>query len=97
MAIPIPEVIITLDSESIDFNEKGAVKTHILKLLNVLEAQIPLIGESQNKKLNPLIDYHRILLQEFITRVWAFYDRLNDFRKNPYLISQNTSLKPTFY
>ena len=35
------------------------------------------------KKLNPLIDYHRILLQEFLTRVWAFYDRLNDFRKNP--------------
>jgi hypothetical protein len=35
------------------------------------------------KKLNPLIDYHRILLQEFLTRVWAFYDSLNDFRNNP--------------
>jgi predicted RNase H-like nuclease (RuvC/YqgF family) len=29
------------------------------------------------KKLNPLIDYHRIPLQEFLTRVWAFYDRRN--------------------
>lgn len=39
------------------------------------------------KKLNPLIDYHRIRLQEFLTRVWAFYDRdrfwenTNDWKK----------------
>ena len=35
------------------------------------------------KKLNPIIDYHRIQLREFLARVWAFYDRLNDFRENP--------------
>ncbi|MDI6886362.1 MAG: transposase [archaeon] len=35
------------------------------------------------KKLNPLIDYHRIQLQEFLTRVWAFYDLLDRFRENP--------------
>ena len=35
------------------------------------------------KKLNPLIDYHRIQLLEFLTRVWAFYDLLDRFRENP--------------
>ena len=35
------------------------------------------------RKLNPLIDYHRIQLREFLARVWAFYDRLNKYRENP--------------
>ena len=37
------------------------------------------------KKLNPLIDYHRVQLKikKFLTRVWAFYDLLDRFRKNP--------------
>ncbi|RJS69175.1 transposase [Methanophagales archaeon] len=35
------------------------------------------------KKLNPLIDYHRVQLKKFPTRVWAFYDLLDRFRKNP--------------
>jgi len=37
------------------------------------------------KKLNPLIDYHRVQLKikKFITRVWAFYDLLDRFRENP--------------
>lgn len=35
------------------------------------------------KKLNPLIDYHRIQLLAFLTRVWAFYDLLDRFRENP--------------
>lgn len=35
------------------------------------------------KKLNPIIDYHRIQLRDFLARVWAFYGRLNDFHENP--------------
>ncbi len=35
------------------------------------------------RKLNPLIDYHRIQLREFLARVWAFYDRLDKYRENP--------------
>jgi len=36
------------------------------------------------KKLKPLIDYHRVQLKikKFLTRVWAFYDLLDRFRKN---------------
>jgi len=35
------------------------------------------------RKLNPLIDYHRIQLREFLARIWAFYDRLDKSRENP--------------
>ena len=37
------------------------------------------------KKLNPLIDYHRVQLKikKFLTRVWAFYDLLDRLCKNP--------------
>jgi len=35
------------------------------------------------KKLNPLIDYHRVQLKKFLTCVWVFYDLLDRFRKNP--------------
>ena len=35
------------------------------------------------RKLNPLIDYHRIQLREFLACVWAFYDMLDRFRENP--------------
>ena len=37
------------------------------------------------KKLNPLIDHHRVQLKikKFLTRVWAFYDLSDRFRRNP--------------
>ena len=35
----------------------------------------------QYKKLNQLFDYHRVQLKKFLTRVWAFYDLLDRFRK----------------
>ena len=35
------------------------------------------------KKLNPVIEYHRLLLEKFISKLWDYYDRLNDYRDNP--------------
>jgi hypothetical protein len=34
-------------------------------------------------KLNPHRGYHRDLLQEFLERLWGFYDRLNKYREKP--------------
>lgn len=33
--------------------------------------------------MNPLLDYHRLRLREFLTGVWGFYDRLDNYRENP--------------
>ncbi|MDI6811633.1 MAG: hypothetical protein QMD80_08240 [archaeon] len=49
MAPTIPEEIITLDPEGIDFDDKEAVKSLILKLLNIIESQAQLIHELQNE------------------------------------------------
>ena len=35
------------------------------------------------KKLMPIVAHHRELLQNFIKRLWEFYDRLLDYRKQP--------------
>jgi hypothetical protein len=34
-------------------------------------------------KLNPVIEYHRILLDKFISKLWDYYDKLNDYRDKP--------------
>jgi len=49
MAHPIPEEIVTLDPESIDFDDRDAVKNLIIKLLNIIESQAQLIEEQQNE------------------------------------------------
>jgi Transposase IS66 family len=35
------------------------------------------------KKLNPVIEYHRLLLEKFISKLWDYYDKLNDYRNKP--------------
>ncbi len=35
------------------------------------------------KKLNPVIKYHRLLLDNFISNLWDYYDKLNKYRDNP--------------
>jgi Transposase IS66 family len=35
------------------------------------------------KKLNPVIEYHRLLLEKFISKLWDYYDKLNDYRDKP--------------
>lgn len=35
------------------------------------------------KKLNPFIDYHRFLLEKFISNLWDYYDKLNKYRDKP--------------
>src|SRR3970282_117197 len=35
------------------------------------------------KKLNPVIDFHRFLLEKFISDLWDYYDKLNEYRDNP--------------
>lgn len=35
------------------------------------------------KKLNPVIDYHRFLLEKFISNLWDYYDKLNEYRDKP--------------
>jgi hypothetical protein len=32
------------------------------------------------KKLNPVIDFHRFLLEKFISDLWDYYDKLNKYR-----------------
>lgn len=36
-----------------------------------------------HKKLNPVIEYHRLLLEKFISELWDYYDKLNDYRDKP--------------
>jgi len=35
------------------------------------------------KKLNPVIDFHRFLLEKFISDLWNYYDKLNEYRNKP--------------
>jgi len=35
------------------------------------------------KKLNPVIDFHRFLLEKFISNLWDYYDKLNKYRDKP--------------
>lgn len=35
------------------------------------------------KKLNPVIKYHRLLLDKFISNLWDYYDNLNKYRDKP--------------
>ena len=35
------------------------------------------------KKLNPVIEYHRLLLEKFISKLWDYYDKLNDYQDKP--------------
>jgi hypothetical protein len=35
------------------------------------------------KKLNPVLDYHRFLLEKFISNLWDYYDKLNKYRDKP--------------
>jgi len=35
------------------------------------------------KKLNPVIDYHRFLLEKFISNLWDYYDKLNEYKDKP--------------
>jgi uncharacterized small protein (DUF1192 family) len=35
------------------------------------------------KKLNPVIDFHRFLLEKFISDLWDYYDKLNEYKENP--------------
>lgn len=49
MAVTLPEEIITLDPENIDFSDKNAIKTLILRLLNIIEAQAQFIEEQQKQ------------------------------------------------
>jgi len=35
------------------------------------------------KKLNPVIDFHRFLLEKFISDLWDYYDKLNEYREKP--------------
>ena len=35
------------------------------------------------KKLNPVIDFHRFLLEKFISDLWDYYDKLNEYRDKP--------------
>lgn len=34
-------------------------------------------------KLNPVIEYHRFLLNKFISNLWDYYDKLNEYRDKP--------------
>ncbi len=36
-----------------------------------------------HKKLNPVIEYHRLLLDKFISNLWDYYDKLNDYKDKP--------------
>ena len=35
------------------------------------------------KKLHPCLDYHHQLLEDFLTKYWAFYDQLLTYRQHP--------------
>jgi hypothetical protein len=35
------------------------------------------------KKLNPVIDFHRFLLEKFISDLWDYYDKLNEYKDKP--------------
>ena len=35
------------------------------------------------KKLNPVIDFHRFLLERFISNLWDYYDKLNEYKDKP--------------
>ncbi|MGZ7109525.1 MAG: hypothetical protein ACXVHW_11185 [Methanobacterium sp.] len=47
MSFTIPSEVITLDLGSIDFGDKDAVKSLIIKLLNIIEQQAQIIKEQQ--------------------------------------------------
>ncbi len=49
MTTTVPEEIITLDPENIDFSDKETIKILILRLLNIIEAQAQLIEELQKQ------------------------------------------------
>jgi hypothetical protein len=36
-----------------------------------------------HKKLNPVIEHNRLLLEKFISKLWDYYDKLNDYRDKP--------------
>ncbi len=54
MAISIPQEIVTLDPDRIDFNNKEAVRAMIIKLLNLIDSQAHIIEELQ--KRNQLLE-----------------------------------------
>ena len=35
------------------------------------------------RKMNPVLDYHRARLIEFLTKIWEFYDLLKEFKERP--------------
>lgn len=35
------------------------------------------------RKLNPLLEWHRIKLREFLTETWKFYEELKEYKENP--------------
>ena len=49
MAFTIPPEVITLNPDGIDFSDKDAVKSLILKLLNIIEQQSQIIKEQQEQ------------------------------------------------
>jgi len=35
------------------------------------------------RKMNPMLEYHRTKLREFLTKIWEFYELLKEYKKNP--------------
>ena len=35
------------------------------------------------RKMNPMLEYHRTKLIEFLTKTWEFYELLKEYKKNP--------------
>ena len=35
------------------------------------------------RKMNPILEYHRARLIEFLTKIWEFYDLLKEFKEHP--------------
>ena len=35
------------------------------------------------RKLNPLLNYHRLKLRSFLTEIWEFYEHLKEYKKDP--------------
>ena len=99
MATSIPEEIITLNPEGIDFGDSEAVKALILKLLNIIESQAQFNEELQNENQSLKDEINRLKGEKgkpkFPPKTVESGKRA--MTRLAHLISQNASLKPTFY
>ncbi len=95
----IPDEIKNLNVEQIDFNTheflRNLINDKTLEKILLSDDAKQYLGVAiwhalcwiheirLYKKLNPFIDFHRFLLEKFISDLWDYYDKLNEYRDKP--------------